>query len=294
MSILIFKHLNPLNFLLSQVKLIEYLQLQIKECLQAFYSMELSSSSTNKEKTLLPSLTKADKTTASKRERKDTKRTKGSRKKKSGEDIFAHLPELSKTTTTVNKASEAKKSKSRSSPLKTHQNEVMPTQAATKPNERKNPTTAMKNRSKKLRLPPLVLTPSTERIASEEKWSAALNLRDSYEVPLGVFNKLMDDIAKINNQMKQEEMINRITDKRMRYDAERKRQLLLSQTGDFYTPLPGFSYFPGLVKSQELDSNELLKFEDIRAESRIFRQERTIQRKMSQFKNRHSHVNIQL
>lgn len=250
--------------------------------------MELSSSSAHTEKSLLPSLTKADKTTASKRERKDTKRTKGSRKKKSGEDIFAHLPELSKTITTVKKASEAKKSKSRSSPLKTHQNEI------TKPHQRKNPTTAMKNRSKKLRLPPLVLTPSTERIASEEKWSAALNLRDSYEVPLGVFNKLMDDIAKINNQMKQEEMINRITDKRMRYDAERKRQLLLSQKGDFYTPLPGFSYFPGLVKSQELDSNELLKFEDIRAESRIFRQERTTQRKMSQFKNRHSHVNIQL
>lgn len=254
--------------------------------------MELSSSSAHTEKSLLPSLTKGDKTTASKRERKDTKGTKGSRKKKGGEDVFAHLPELSKTTTTVGKASKGKKSKSSS--LNTHQNEVMPTHAATKPNEGKNPTTAIKNRSKKLRLPPLVLTPSTERIASEEKWSAALNLRDSYEVPLGVFNKLMDDIAKINEQMKQEEMINRIKEKRMRYDAERKRQQLFSQTDDFYTPLPGFSYFPGLVKSQELDSNELLKFEDIRAESRIFRQERTIQRKMSQFKNRHSHVNIQL
>lgn len=256
--------------------------------------MVLSSSSAHTEKSLLPPLTIADKTTTSKRERKDTKRTKGSRKKKNGEDIFAHLPEVAKTTMAVNKASKAFAKKSKSSSLNTHQNEVMPTHTATKPNMGKNPTTAMKNRRKKLRLPPLVLTPSTERIASEEKWSAALNLRDSYEVPLGVFNKLMDDIAKINKQMKEEEMMNRITDKRMRYDAERKRQLLFSQTDDLYTALPGFSYFPGLVKSQELDSNELLKFEDIRADSRIFRQERTIQRKMSQFKNRHYHVNLRL
>lgn len=246
--------------------------------------MESSSGSTSAEQSFLPPLTTKN------RARTKHKKKVSLKKKKNGEDIFVSLPEVAKTIKVVKRASKAFANKSSSSLENLCQTQNLPTHTTTK-HDAKDSTNALKSRRRKLRLPPLVLTPSSQRMASEERWSAALGLRDSYEIPMGVFNKLMDDIVQIDQQMKEEEMMNRIREKRVKYAADRKREMSFAQKNELgRTPLPGFSYFPGLVRTNGLDSNEFPKLDDIRANSRLFRQEQLTRRKMSQFKDRHSHV----
>lgn len=248
--------------------------------------MGLYSSSTNTEQSFLPALT--DNTEVKiKQEVKVAAKKNGLRQKKKNDDrMFVSFPEVAKTIQVTTKASKLFARKS-SSAQKTSQ---------LTGDMSKNRQCATKNyfvgkkRSGKVRLPPLVVTPAAERVVSEESWSAALGLRDSYEIPRKVFNRLTDEILKIDQQMKEEATIRRIRKKRISYD-DKKQELSSWEISAFdRTSRPGFSYFPSLTKSvRELpESNDLFGIENLKKD-RMFREERTIQRKMREFKNRHSH-----
>ena len=257
-------------------------------CPSASRKMVLYSSqtATMEEQSYLPSLTDNN-GAMNEQDAKMGAKKKGQRQKKRNDDrMYVSFPEVAQTIQVTKKASKA--FARRSSSLKaTYQTVDMSKnrQSATKE------SLVKKNRSGELRLPSLVLTPNSERVATEERWSNALGLRDSYEIPRKVFNKLTDDILKINQQITEESKMRQIREDRI-IDAVKKSTERPSSF-ERLTSRPGFSYFPCLTRSvRELPrSNGPFWTEDKKRE-RMFREEQTIQRKMRQFKNRHSHFHL--
>ena len=201
-------------------------------------------------------------------------------KNQSDERIYVSFPEVGKTVQATKKAS--KSFRKRSSSKKSLQTEDM--------SKVKNKN---KDRSGRVLLPSLVLTPTSERIASEKRWSNALGLRDSYEIPLTVLNKLTNEILKIDQQLKEEAKIRQIREERIICNKKKPMELSPPELTDFVpTSRPGFSYFPCLTtRAVDLSgSKELFWIED-KGREKMFQEERQIQRKMRQFKNRHSHFN---
>ena len=262
----------------------QFLQLPVHGCSTASRRMGLYSGSINTEQSILPSLT-ANNEAKSKQEGKVAANKNGVRQKKKNDDrMFVSFPEVAKTIQVTTKASKLFARKSPSTLKTSQQTEDMSKnrQFAT------NNYFVRKKRSGKVRLPPLVVAPAAERVVSEESWSAALGLRDSYEIPRKVFSRLTDEILKIDRQMKEEATVRRIREKRISFD-DKKKELSPWEISAFErTSRPGFSYFPSLKKSVgELpESNDLLWMENLKTD-RMFREERSIQRKMKEFKNRH-------
>lgn len=250
-------------------------------CSSSSRRMVLHSSSTNMEQSFLPSLTDNNRAKIKQDPKMGAKKKSLRQKKEDDDRMFISFPEIASTMQATKKASKsfARKSSSRKA---SHQSEGMS----------KSRHSGNKNRRGKVRLPSLVLTPKSERMASEEKWSTALGLRDSYEIPRDLFDKLTDEILKIDRQMKEEEKIRQIRKKRINYD-DRKPELPSSWSSELErTSRPGFSYFPCLTRSvgEPLGSKDLFRTED-RTSERILRQERAIRRKIREFKNRHTHYN---
>ena len=239
------------------------------------------------DQTFLPSLTD-NKGPHDKQSAKMGAKKKSLRQRKvNGDRMFVSFPEVAKTIRVAKKTVKSfavNSSSSKTSSLKT---EDMSNRKKTG----ENLSDLNKDQLRKqLRLPSLVLTPTSERRMSEERWSNALGLRDRYEIPRGVLNKLTDEIFKIDQQLREEAKIRQIREQRMAFDVK-KRKLLSSELNDFErTSRPGFSYFPCIGKSVvDLPaSNELFWIED-REQERLLREEKMIQRKMREFKNRHSH-----
>ena len=239
------------------------------------------------DQTFLPSLTD-NKGPDHKQSAKMGAKKKSLRQRKvNGDRMFVSFPEVAKTIRVAKKTVKSfavNSSSSKTSSLKT---EDMSKRKKTG----ENLSDLNKDQLRKqLRLPSLVLTPTSERRMSEERWSNALGLRDRYEIPRGVLNKLTDEIFKIDQQLREEAKIRQIREQRMAFDVK-KPKLLSSELNDFErTSRPGFSYFPCIDKSVvDLPaSNELFWIED-REQERLLREEKMIQRKMREFKNRHSH-----
>lgn len=209
-------------------------------------------------------------------------------RKVNGDRTFVSFPEVAKTIRVAKKTVKsfaANSSSSKTSSLKT---EDMSKRKKTG----ENVSDLNKDQLRKqLRLPSLVLTPTSERRMSEERWSNALGLRDRYEIPRGVLNKLTDEIFKIDQQLREEAKIRQIREQRMAFDVKKPKLLSSELRNDVVrTSRPGFSYFPCITKSVvDLPAaNELFWIED-REQERLLREEKMIQRKMREFKNRHSH-----
>lgn len=239
------------------------------------------------DQTFLPSLTD-NKGPDDKQSAKMGAKKKSLRQRKvNGDRMFVSFPEVAKTIRVAKKTVKSfavNSSSSKTSSLKT---EDMSKRKKTG----ENLSDLNKDQLRKqLGLPSLVLTPTSERRMSEERWSNVLGLRDRYEIPRGVLNKLTDEIFKIDQQLREEAKIRQIREQRMAFDVK-KPKLLSSELNDFErTSRPGFSYFPCITKSVvDLPaSNELFWIED-REQERLLREEKIIQRKMREFKNRHSH-----
>lgn len=224
----------------------------------------------------------------------DKQRAKMGAKKKSlrqrktnGDRFFVSFPEVAKTIRVAKKTVKSfsvNSSSSKTSPLETKD-------MSKRKKTEENALDLNKDQLKKqLRLPSLVLTPTSERKMSEERWSNALGLRDRYEIPRGVLNKLTDEIFKINQKIREEAKIRQIREQRMAFDVK-KPKLLSSELNDFVrTSRPGFSYFPCITKSvMDLPAPDELFWMEDREQERLLREEKMIQRKMREFKNRHSH-----
>lgn len=239
------------------------------------------------DQTFLPSLTD-NKVPDDKQSAKMGAKKKSLRQRKvNGDHMFVSFPEVAKTIRVAKKT--VKSFALNSSPSKTSSLKTEDMSKRKKTGE--NVSDLNKDQLRKqLRLPSLVLTPTSERRMSEERWSNALGLRDRYEIPRGVLNKLTDEIFKIDQQLKEEAKIRQIREQRMAFGVK-KPKLLSSELNDFVrTSRPGFSYFPCIAKSvEDLPApNELFWIEE-REQERLLREEKMIQRKMREFKNRHSH-----
>lgn len=240
------------------------------------------------DQTFLPSLTD-NKAPDDKQSAKMGAKKKSLRQRKvNGDRMFVSFPEVAKTIRVAKKTAKSfavNSSSSKTSSLKT---EDMSKRKKTG----ENVSDLNKDQLRKqLRLPSLVLTPTSERRMSEERWSNALGLRDRYEIPRGVLNKLTDEIFKIDQQLREEAKIRQIREQRMAFDVKKPKLLSSEFRNDFVrTSRPGFSYFPCITKSVvDLPApNELFWIEDGEQE-RLLREEKMIQRKMREFKNRHSH-----
>lgn len=259
-------------------------------CLSAYRRMVLYSTTANMEQSFLPSLTD-DSGEKSKQDVNVSVKKKRSRQKNKNDDgVFVSFPEVANTIKVTAKASISFARKSSS--LKTSfQTEESPknTHSVAKTDSYFN-----KYRGRKLRLPPLTISPLSDKIASEKRWSAVLGLRDSYEMPRAVLDKLTDDIRKIDKQMKEEVKMRQIRQKRMCYKSSTQELSSSKTSGDDRTSRPGFSYFPSLTTSAVKESpgfDDVFIKED-HTRTRMSLEEEIIQRKMKEFKNRHSHFNL--
>ena len=135
------------------------------------------------DQTFLPSLTD-NKGPDDKQSAKMGAKKKSLRQRKvNGDRMFVSFPEVAKTIRVAKKTVKSfavNSSSSKTSSLKT---EDMSNRKKTG----ENLSDLNKDQLRKqLRLPSLVLTPTSERRMSEERWSNALGLRDRYEIPRGV------------------------------------------------------------------------------------------------------------
>ena len=243
------------------------------------------SSSDSQEQSFLPSI---DENKGSKRKHKAKSSTKGKGlRQKKQKDVTVHFPELAaknSTKTLPRKTSLPKVTFQTQDMLKRRQKE------ATKS------TTHEKRRPGNLRLPSLALTSTAnENVTSKptESWSAALGLRETYEIPRGLLTKLTDEILKIDRQMREEAKLQRIRENRIissewGHSIKPKHSYL---KGTFeQTSRQGFSYFPYLQKKsvdQNSDSMPPHWAED-KIRERMIRHEAEIGRKLKDFKHRHS------
>lgn len=245
--------------------------------------MVLNSSSDNKEQPFLPSITDNNGSKRKHNAKRGTKE-KGLRQKKQ-KDAFVHFPKLAtenSSKTFVKKPSSPKVSSQTQDMLKSRQREVT------------KPITREKRRGN-LRLPSLALTSTSESFTSKptESWSAALGLRDTYEIPRGLLNKLTDDILKIDRQMREEAKIQQIRENRI-ISSEWRHSMNAGRSyseGTFErTSRQGFSYFPCLQKRSVGESTDSMPphWAEDKMREIMIRQEAEIERKMKEFKHRHS------
>lgn len=248
--------------------------------------MGLYSTSENKEENFLPSLA-ANNGSASKHDAKRGKKTKGSRSKKQ-KDAFVRFPELA-TDNDLTRNSTKTLARKSSSPTVNFQTQEM---LKNRKNEATKFTTQEKRRGN-LHLPSLALTATEESVTRKatESWSAALGLRDSYEIPLSVFNKMKNDILKIDRQLREEAKLQEIRERRI-ISMEWKDATELYSSGNTFgrTSLSKFSYFPCLQTKTASDSSEFMppRWAKEKRSERMLRQEGEIERKMREFKHRHS------
>ena len=156
-------------------------------------------------------------------------------------------------------------------------------------------TVTHRKRGCNLHLPPLALT-QAQSVKPVESWSRALGLRESFEIPRSFLNKLTDEILKIDRQLKEEAKLQQIRERRIISSewSESRTPSKLSSSGVTFehTSRPGFSYFPSLTKTADKRPGSLMPYrepENINQEL-ISQQELEIQKKMKQFKHRHSHL----
>lgn len=248
--------------------------------------MVLHSSSENKEETFLPSI--ADNNgSKGKHNAKRGGKKKGSRNKKQ-KDAFVRFPELA-TDNGLTKNSAKTFARKSSSPKVTFQSQEM----LKKSQSEAEKFTTHERRRGNLHLPSLASTSESVTSKPTEIWSIALGLRDSYEIPRGVFNKLTDDILKIDRQMREEAKLQEIREKRMiSLEWRDSTEAGLSSSGRTFgrTSLPRFSYFPSLQTKSTGDRSEYMRphWAKDNISERMIRQEREIERKQREFKHRHS------
>ena len=247
--------------------------------------MVLYSSSDNKEQSFLPSITDNNGSKRKHKAKRGTKEnSKGLRQKKQ-KDASVHFPELAKensSKTFARKSSSPKVTFQTQEMLKSRQREA--TKSITREKRRGN-----------LRLPSLAVTSTSESFTSKptESWSAALGLRDTYEIPRGLLHKLTDEILKIDRQMREEAKIQQIRENR-RISSKGKDSMetgLSYSEGTFErTSHQGFSYFPCLQKRSVGESTDSMPphWAEDKMRERMIRQEGEIERKMREFKHRHS------
>lgn len=246
--------------------------------------MVLYSNSDSQEQSFLPSI--AD-NNGSKRKHKAKKGTKGKDlRQKKQKDVMVHFPEL------ATKNSSKTFTRKSSSPKVTFQTQEM----LKKRQKEATNSTSHEKRRRNLRLPSLALTSTSESVTSKpstESWSAALGLRDTYEIPRGLLNKLTDEILKIDRQMREEAKIQRIRENRI-ISSEWGHSIMPKHSfsvGTFErTSRQGFSYFPSLqTRSVDQSSDSMSPhWAEDKMRERMIRQEAEIGRKLKEFKNRHS------
>lgn len=245
--------------------------------------MVLYSSSDSQEQSFPPSI--AD-NNGSKRKHNAKKGTKGKGlRQKKQKDVMVHFPEL------ATKNSSKTFTRKSSSPKVTFQTQDM----LKKRQKEGTKSTTNEKRRGNLRLPSLAFTSTSESVTSKptESWRAALGLRDSYEIPRGLLNKLTDEILKIDRQMREEAKIQRIRENRIissEWGHSIKPQHSYSLGTFERTSRQGFSYFPSLQTrpvDQSSDSMPPHWAED-KMRERMIRHETEIGRKLKEFKHRHS------
>ena len=260
-------------------------------CLSAYHRMVFYSTTANMEQSFLPSLAD-DSGVKSKQDANVSTKNKRSRQiKKNDDGVFLSFPEVANTIKVTAKASRSFARKS-SSLKPSFQTEETPKKTHSVP---KTASYFNKYRGRKLRLPPLTISPLSDKVASEKRWSTVLGLRDSYEMPRAVLDKLTDDIRKIDQQMKEEAKMRQIREKRMCYNNSTLELSSSKTSGDDRTSRAGFSYFPSLTTSAVKESpgfDNVFNKEDLHTRTRMSLEEETTQRKMREFKNRHSHFNL--
>ncbi|XP_078370999.1 uncharacterized protein LOC144654673 isoform X1 [Oculina patagonica] len=250
--------------------------------------MVLHSTSENKEEAFLPSITDNNGSKSKQKAKRGAKtKKKGSRNKKQ-KDAFVRFPELA-TDNGLTKNSAKTFARKSSSPKATLQSQEI----LKKSQSETAKFTTHERRRGNLHLPSLAsttLTSESARSKPTERWSIALGLRDSYEIPRSVFNKLTDDILKIDRQMREEAKIKEIREQRM-ISREWMETELSSSEGTFgRTSNPRFSYFPCLQTKSTGDRAESMSphWAKGKISERMIHQEREIERKLREFKHRHS------
>ena len=245
--------------------------------------MVLYSSSDDQEQSFLPSI---DGNHGSKRKHNAESDTKAEGlRQKEQKDALVSFPELA----TKNLSKEfAKKPSSSKVTFQTHDMLKKRHKGATK-------STTHEKRRGNLRLPSLALTTTSESGTTKpiENWSTALGLRETYEIPRGLLNKLTNEILKIDRQMREEAKIQQIRESRMISSKLRhsmKAEHSFSEATYEQTSRQRFSYFPCLQArsaDQSSDSRPPHWAED-KMRERMNRHEAEIGRKLREFKHRHS------
>jgi len=245
--------------------------------------MVLYSSSEKQEQSFLPSI--ADNNGSKRKHKAESGTKEKDLRQKKQNDAFVHFPELAAETsskTLPRKTSAPKVTFQTQEMLKKGQKE------ATKP-------TKVEKRRGNLRLPSLALMPTSESVTCKptESWSVALGLRDTYEIPRGLLNKLTDEILKIDRQMREEAKIQWIRENRMtslECGPSAKPKHSYFQSTFEGTSRQGFSYFPSLQKRSQDQSSDSMPphWAEDKIRDRMIRHEAEIGRKMREFKHRHS------
>jgi len=156
-------------------------------------------------------------------------------------------------------------------------------------------STKQEKRRGNLRLPSLALTTTSESGTSKptENWSTALGLRETYEIPRSLLNKLTNEILKIDRQMREEAKIQQIRESRTISSKLRdsmKAEHSFSEATSEQTSRQRFSYFPCLqARSADLSSDSRPPhWAEDKMRERMNRHEAEIGRKLREFKHRHS------
>lgn len=249
--------------------------------------MVLYSSTGDNEQSFLPSI--ADNNGSKRKHGAEIgAKEKGLRINKKQKDApFVRLPEVAMASVSAKNLSKSFARKSSSPKITFKTNEMLKRRqsGATKS------TSTHEKRRGDLQLPSLV-SESSVTGKPVESWSTALGLRDSYEIPRGLLNKLTDDILKIDRQMREEAAIQQIREKRIispEWRESMKPKLSSSGVTFGRTSLPGFSYFPSLTRSAgERPGSMAPHLAGDKIRERTISQEQEIQRKMKEFKHRHS------
>ncbi|XP_022787462.1 uncharacterized protein LOC111327514 isoform X1 [Stylophora pistillata] len=156
-------------------------------------------------------------------------------------------------------------------------------------------TRTNKKRGTHFHLPPLSLKPA-ENVKPVERWTAALGLRENFEIPRGFLNKLSDEVLRIDRLLREEAMLQQIRETRIlsRQLSESTDKQKLSSFGlsSQHIARPKFSYFPSLTESSIERPGSLKPCRSPENKNRelMNQQELEIQRKMKGFKHRHSHL----
>lgn len=236
--------------------------------------MALCSTSANKEQPFLPSIGNKEKHRHSAEIRADVEDL--NRRIEFSED----MNESSKTT--ARKDSSSNKTSQKNDICKSGRGKAIKTRTD-------------KKRGTHFHLPPLSLKPAGNA-RPVESWSAALGLRESFEIPRGFLNKLTNEVLRIDRLLREEAMLKQIRETRIisrqLSESTDKRKLSSFGLSLQHTARQKFSYFPSLTEpSIERPGSPLKPCRSPENKNRelINQQELEIQRKMKAFKHRHSH-----